>query len=286
MASWGATGSRPRAGARRRATNGSAGRPTRGRRISDLVLCNHRFPLLPRIHGLASRVLQMATERIAGDWSAAYAARPVLAYTYVSPEHSGECYRAAGWSCCPQPTSGQPPGRAQPGVRRAVWMKPLSGNWKAALCADPERRIGPPEPVCLTAGADWAAREYARSSHPDGRIRARIVAMGRAWLRLAGAPIPVLFPRRAERRAAYRLLSSEGVGMQHIREPHQASTAERCQVEKVVLAVQDTTTPNYTASRRRRGWVPSADAGPERGACGRISGLRSTRWVGRWACTT
>ncbi len=45
----------------------------------ERVLCNHRFLLLPRIHGLNSRVLQMATERIAGDWSAAYAARPVLA---------------------------------------------------------------------------------------------------------------------------------------------------------------------------------------------------------------
>lgn len=85
-----------------------------------LVLCNHGFLLLPRIHGLASRVLEMATERIAGDWSTAYAARPVLAYTYVSPEHSGECYRAAAWSCCPRPTSGQPPGRAQPGVGGAV----------------------------------------------------------------------------------------------------------------------------------------------------------------------
>ena len=210
-----------------------------------LVLCNHRFLLLPRIHGLASRVLGMATERIAGDWSEAYAARPVLAYTYVSPEHSGECYRAAGWSCCPQPTSGQPPGSAQPGARRAVWMKPLSAHWKAALCTEPERRIVPPEPVYLPPGADWAAREYARCSHPDGRVRARIVEMGRAWLRLAGSSIPVLFPKRSERRAAYRLLSSEGVSMHHILEPHQASTAERCQMEKVVLAVQDSTTLNY-----------------------------------------
>ena len=93
-----------------------------------LVPCNHRFLLLPRIHGLASRVLGMATERIAGDWSEAYAARPVLACPYVSPEHSGECYRAAGWSCCPQPTSGQPPGSAQPGAGRAVWMKPFEAH--------------------------------------------------------------------------------------------------------------------------------------------------------------
>ena len=159
-----------------------------------LVPCNHRSLLLPRIHGLASRVLGMATERIAGDWSEAYAARPVLAYPYVSPEHSGECYRAAGWSCCLQPTSGQSPGSAQPGAGRAVWMKPLSAHWKAALCTGPEHRIVPPEPVYLPAGADWAAREYVRCSHPDGRIRTRIVEMGRAWLRLAGALIPVLFP--------------------------------------------------------------------------------------------
>ncbi len=58
-----------------------------------LVLCNHRFLLLPRIHGLASRVLEMATDRVAGDWSEACATRPVLAYTYVGPDHAGESYR-------------------------------------------------------------------------------------------------------------------------------------------------------------------------------------------------
>ena len=80
---------------------------------------------------------------------------------------------------------------------------------------------------------------------PDGRIRARIVEMGRAWLRLAGASIPGMFSRRSECTAAYPLLSSEGVCMQHILEPHQASKAERCQMEKVVLAVQESTTLNY-----------------------------------------
>ena len=84
------------------------------------VRCNHRLLLLPRIHGVALRVLGMATERIAGDWSEAYAVRPVLAYTYVNPEHSGECHRAAGWSCCPQPNSGKLPRSAQPGVGCAV----------------------------------------------------------------------------------------------------------------------------------------------------------------------
>ena len=45
--------------------------------------------------------------------------------------------------------------------------------------------------------------------------------------------------------AAYRLLSSDGVTMEHILESHSEQTVERCRAERFVLAVQDTTTPNY-----------------------------------------
>ncbi len=55
------------------------------------VLCHHRFLLLPgvRVYRLASRVLRLAAERIADDWEARYAVRPVAAYTHVGAEHSG-----------------------------------------------------------------------------------------------------------------------------------------------------------------------------------------------------
>ena len=102
---------------------------------------------------------------------------------------------------------------------------------------------------------DWAGREYARSTHPDGRVRDRIERMGRAWLERPGAAIPAIFPARPERKAAYRLLSSGKVSMEHILEPHRATMVERCQLEDIVLAIQDTTTLNYDglkATRRPR----------------------------------
>ena len=226
-------------------------------RVANLgaVICNHRFLVLARVHGLASRVLGLAAARVADDWASVYGVRPVLAYTYVGPEHGGRSYEAAGWSRCPEPTSGKPPGRAALGPRRAVWMKPLSAGWRERLCAEPARPIVAPKPTYLKEAADWADREYARSSHPDGRVRDRIVRMGRSWLRNLGCPIPALFPVRAERKAAYRLLSNDGVSMEHVLESHHAATAERCARERVVLAVQDTTTLNYEGLKATAGLV-------------------------------
>ena len=41
--------------------------------------------------------------------------------------------------------------------------------------------------------------------------------------------------------------------MEHILESHQAATAERCALEKVVLAIQDTTAINYNGLEATRG---------------------------------
>ena len=209
------------------------------------VVCNHRFLILPgvRVHGLASRVLRMATDRLAEDWQAAYAVRPLMAFTYISPGHSGRCYRAARWRCCPQRTEGRRPDCAggAPGVRRSVWMKPLSAGWREALCRAPKRTIGTAPSLYLDADTDWACREYGRSTHTDGRVRERMVRMGRAWLRHLGESLPAIFPTRAEQKAAYRLLSNGKVSMEHILEPHQEMLVERCRLEPTVLAIQDTT---------------------------------------------
>ena len=168
-----------------------------------LAINNHRFLLLPgvRVHGLASRVLELAAGRVAADWEAAYTARPVLAYSYVGPDHAGTCYRAAGWRCCSQHTSGQPPGSAA-GAARTVWMKPLAADWQAILCAEPARDIRAAPALHMDEDTDWAGREYARSTHPDGRVRDRIERMGRAWLERPGAAIPAIFPAKPDRKAA------------------------------------------------------------------------------------
>ena len=222
-----------------------------------LVVNNHRFLLLPgvRVHGLASRVLGLAARRVAVDWEAAYRVRPVMAYSYVGPDHAGTCYRAARWQCCSRRTSGQPPGCGEGAVARTVWMKPLAADWRAVLCAEPAWDIRAAPALHMDDRTDWAEREYARSTHPDGRVRERIVRIGRAWLDRPGAAVPAIFPARAERKAAYRLLSNGSVTMDHILEPHQATMVERCQLEGVVLAIQDTTSLNYQGHEATRGLV-------------------------------
>ncbi len=99
------------------------------------VVCNNRFLLLGgvRVKDLASRVLCLATARVASDWAAAYGERPVLARTFTGPEMSGLSYRAAGWRFCPDLTSGR-----RSGVRRAVWLRPLSEG----LAPGPAPRTG------------------------------------------------------------------------------------------------------------------------------------------------
>ena len=72
------------------------------------------------VKGLASRVLRLATGRIADDWAAAYGERPVLVQSFTGPGQSGLSYRAAGWKCCPQLTSGAPFGGAPRGLAPAA----------------------------------------------------------------------------------------------------------------------------------------------------------------------
>ena len=227
-------------------------------RVENLghVVNNDRFLLLPgiRIDNLASHVLALATARLADDWQAAYGIRPLAVYTYVGPDRPGTCYRAAGWKCCAARTSGSPPGRRVV-APKSVWIKPLAGGWRAALCREADRRLGATPTPHLPEGTDWADIEYRRGAHPDGRLRDRVVEMGRAWEHAPGASLPAIFPGAAEQKAAYRLLSNGRITMEHILEPHQEATVERCRLEPVVLAIQDTTTLNYNGHEKTKGLV-------------------------------
>ena len=204
------------------------------------IVCNHRFLLLPsvRVKGLASRVLRLATGRIGEDWAAAYGERPVLVQSFTGPGRSGLSYRAARWKRCAKRTSGY-----RSGVRRAVWLKPLVASWQPVLCGEPARVPGWSGSIHGSGG--WAAPEYGRSPHPDGRVRRRIAQMGAAWVDRLGEHLPSIFPGRAEQTLAYRVLSNDAVTMDHILDSHFEQTVERCPAERLVLAVQDTTTLNF-----------------------------------------
>ncbi len=221
-----------------------------------LVVNNDRYLLLPgvRVDNLASHMLALAVTRVADDWEAAYGVRPLAAYTYVAPDRLGTCYRAAGWKCCAARTSGCPPGRRAV-APKAVWIKPLAAGWRERLCQEPDRMLGAAPTPHLPKDTDWADIEYRRGSHPDGRLRDRVVAMGRAWEHAPGASLPAIFPGPAEQKAAYRLLSNDRIKMEHILQPHQEATVDRCRLEPVVLALQDTTTLNYNGHQKTAGLV-------------------------------
>ena len=101
----------------------------------DRVVRNHRFPSLPsvRVHGLASRVLRLATDRVADDWERRHRVRPALVCTFTGVD--GEwSWRAARRRRCPEPTSGR-----RSGIRRAVcpsrWSRTGAGRRSAGRVA-------------------------------------------------------------------------------------------------------------------------------------------------------
>ncbi len=67
------------------------------------------------------------------------------------------------------------------------------------------------------------------------------------------------------------MLSNERVTMDHILESHQTATAERCARERVVLAIQDTTSLNYDGFGPLKAGLPSAGAAPALKVCWRMS---------------
>ncbi len=65
-----------------------------------LVVNNNRFLISPSVRtpNLASRLLALASRRIAADWLVRYGYSPVLLETFVQQDRfAGTCYRAANW---------------------------------------------------------------------------------------------------------------------------------------------------------------------------------------------
>ena len=104
------------------------------------VLNNSRFLIFPQVQvpHLASHVLGQLARRVRADWLQHWGFEPLLLETFVDPRHyAGTCYRAAGWQLLGQ-TSGRGlarPGQTYQSTPRQVWVKPLSDDWRARLCA-------------------------------------------------------------------------------------------------------------------------------------------------------
>lgn len=223
------------------------------------VVCNSRFLIVPTVvvPHLASHVLGLVARRLPEDWGARYGEAPVLLETFVDEAvHAGTCYRAANWQRLGE-TVGRGrqdrENRADQGVK-GIYVLPLCSDWRARLCQRPTTPLQPPLDV---PPADWAAQEFGRVDLPDGRLRQRLLTVARDFGAQPLSPIPQACQGDAGRtKGAYRFLKNSQVDLPTLLRPHLEATVARLREHPVVLAVQDTTSLNYSAHPATLGLGP------------------------------
>lgn len=98
-----------------------------------------RFLILPSWHipNLASKVLSLATKRLAADWEDIYGWRVALAETFVDPTRfRGSGYLAAGWKCLGESSGYKRTAKGyfeHTGHKKLILVKPLIANAQAIL---------------------------------------------------------------------------------------------------------------------------------------------------------
>lgn len=224
------------------------------------VVCNSRFLVVPSVQvpNLASHVLGVVAGRLRADWQARYGYEPVLVETFVDGQRfSGTCYRAANWQRLGQ-TAGRDDGFAN-GTRstgsKEIFSYPLRKDWQSVLCREPEDRLRQRTPS--SAGCDWVENELAGARLHDDRLRRRLYSLTRDFMARPGALIPeACGGSEAKSKAAYRFFDNDRVGMEEILRGHVEATAGRVGEHEIVLAVQDTSSLNYTAHPTTEGLGP------------------------------
>ena len=224
--------------------------PVRAERL-HLVVCNSRFLILPwiRVPNLASRVLAMAVRQLGPDWKRRYGYEPAVLESYVEPARfSGGSYRAANWV-----EVGESRGRgrqdrthAGAGTAKKVFVYPRGQNWREHLGV-----------AAVTEPEDWAEREFGRARLGDARLTRRFVSIAQDFYSRPHANIPrACNGDRAKTKAVYRFFDNQDVTLAKLLEPHRAQTLKRAAEHAVVLAVQDSTTLNYSAHPATTGTGP------------------------------
>jgi len=214
------------------------------------VVCNSRFLILPTVQvvNLASYVLSLCGRRLRDDWLDRYGYEPVLLETFVDAERfKGTCYRAANWRYIGK-TAGRgarfPNGKATSG-RKDIYMYPLCHDWQTILCTAPAIPLG--SNLGLEKPADWVEEDFGRVELYDERLKNRLFMIAHDFFAQPGVLIPQASNgSEAKAKAAYRFFNNKEISMKILLKSHVEATVARIKDHRVVLAVQDTTTINYT----------------------------------------
>jgi len=209
------------------------------------VIANSRFLLLPTVHvpHLASHVLGQALRRVGRDWQQRYGYQPYLVETFVEAGQAGTCYHAANWM-----EVGKTAGRGRQD-RRHQCRQSVKQVWVYALHRQARERLGGGAAAPSPPPADWAEEEFGAARLGDARLRQRLLILARDRYARPQANLPQACQTRAKTKAAYRFLEHPDTTMDALLQPHFAATGRRVAAEKMVLAVQDTTSLNYSTHR-------------------------------------
>jgi len=198
---------------------------------------------------LASHVLGRSLRRLSGDWQGRYGERPVLVESFVDTRYyAGTCYRAANWHYVGETQGRGRNDRARQGAgsAKAIYLYPLCRDWR--------ERLGGVEPP--PAPEDWAAEEFGAASLGDRRLVQRLLSLARDCYARPQAQLPQACGSRAKTKAAYRFLDHPRITMRSLLAPHYEATARRAAEQSVVLAVQDSSSLNYSAHPATEGLGP------------------------------
>jgi hypothetical protein len=221
------------------------------RRNRSRVIAQSRFCVVHRAPNLSSRVQSILLRRVAADWEQAYGQRPLLVESFVDrARFDGASYRAANWI-----EVGVTRGRGRQDTSherrvsvKRVFVRPLDRRFRELLGVEPVH--------AAAACADWAIQEWGAVDLKDRRLTKRLVAYGRARFERLHASTPESLASRAATKGAYRLLTHEQASLESFLSAHREATLTRAAEHAVVLAIQDTTSLNYTTH------VATTDLGP------------------------
>jgi len=234
-----------------------------------LVVANSRFLIVPglRVKNLASHALALCVKRLCTDWTEHYGYAPVLIETFVeSGRFAGTSYRAANWLHIGKTSGRGRQDRAHKGAVpvKDIYIYQLMRDSRERLCGtngSSYKRIEDRERIY----ADWAEEEFGGADLGDERLQKRLLSMGRDLYARPQANIPQACGTRAKTKAAYRFFKNRNTTMDRILKGHYEATTGRIAKENVVLAVQDTTSFNYSNHPMTDGLGPigsKAEGGP------------------------
>lgn len=210
------------------------------------IVCNSRFLIIPqvKVKNLASHVLSISMERMKRDWFEQKGVDPVLVETFVEKDRFlGTCYRAANFQY-----AGTTRGRGRDDRKneyklpvKDIYLYPLRSDISSLLCGNRNKEV-----IELKPASDWAEEEFGNACLGDERLENRLIQIARDFYGRPQANIPQSCQSRAKTKAAYRFMDNEKSTMENILKSHYKATVNRIKGEKTVLAVQDTTSLNYS----------------------------------------